>query len=82
MLNSRRRDRAGASAVASYVQHLTPVNNVLAPSRLLPLPRVLLVTGALPFLPAERMRDAGAAVRNSLTTVESAQRIFSIAHVQ
>jgi len=49
---------ADLSAVASYVRHLTPVNNVLAPSRILPLPRILLVTGALPFLPAERMRDS------------------------
>ena len=49
---------ADLSAVASYVQRLTPVNNVLAPSRLLLLPRVLLVTGLLPMLPAERMRDS------------------------
>jgi mono/diheme cytochrome c family protein len=45
-------------AVVSYVQHVTPVNNVLAPSRLMLLPRVLLVTNALPLLPAERMRDS------------------------
>jgi mono/diheme cytochrome c family protein len=45
-------------AVVSYVQHVTPVNNVLAPSRLMLLPRVLLVTNALPLLPAERLRDS------------------------
>jgi mono/diheme cytochrome c family protein len=45
-------------AVVSYVRHVTPVNNVLAPSRLMLLPRVLLVTNALPLLPAERMRDS------------------------
>jgi mono/diheme cytochrome c family protein len=48
-------------AVVSYVQRVTPVNNVLAPSRLMLLPRVLLVTNALPLLPAERMRDSAGA---------------------
>lgn len=48
-------------AVVSYVRHVTPVNNVLAPSRLMLLPRVLLVTNALPLLPAERMRDSAGA---------------------
>lgn len=45
-------------AVVSYVQHVDPVNNVLAPSKLMLLPRALLVFGALPVLPAERMRDS------------------------
>lgn len=45
-------------AVVSYVQHVEPVNNVLAPSRLMLLPRALLVFGALPVLPAERLRDS------------------------
>jgi mono/diheme cytochrome c family protein len=48
-------------AVVSYVQHVAPVNNVLAPSRLLLLPRVLLVANVLPLLPAERLRDSAGA---------------------
>jgi mono/diheme cytochrome c family protein len=48
-------------AVVSYVRHVPPVNNVLAPSRLMLLPRVLLVANVLPLLPAERMRDSAAA---------------------
>ena len=45
-------------AVVSYVMHLAPVNNALAPSNVMLLPRVLMLTGALPFLPAELLRDS------------------------
>jgi mono/diheme cytochrome c family protein len=45
-------------AVVSYVQHVQPVNNVLAPSHLMLLPRTLFILGALPVLPAERLRDS------------------------
>ena len=45
-------------AVIAYVQHLAPVNNVMAPSNLMLLPRALLVAGKLPILPAEAMRDS------------------------
>jgi mono/diheme cytochrome c family protein len=47
-------------AIVSYVQHVQPANNVLAPSRLMLLPRALLVLGALPLLPAEGLRDSAA----------------------
>jgi mono/diheme cytochrome c family protein len=47
-------------AVIAYVQHVPPVNNVLAPSRLMFLPRALLVAGAMPLLPAEAMHDSAA----------------------
>jgi mono/diheme cytochrome c family protein len=40
-------------AVVSYVQHVAPVNNMLAPSKLMLLPRVLMVAGVMPLLPAE-----------------------------
>ncbi|MGE5733119.1 MAG: c-type cytochrome [Gemmatimonas sp.] len=45
-------------AVVSYVQHVPPVNNTLAPSRLMLLPRVLMVASVAPLLPAEGMRDS------------------------
>ena len=45
-------------AVVSYVQHVQPVKNVLAPSHLMLLPRALFILGVLPFLPAERLRDS------------------------
>ena len=45
-------------AIASYVANTTPVNNVLAPSRLMMLPRVLMVAGVLPLLPAEKLGAA------------------------
>jgi mono/diheme cytochrome c family protein len=45
-------------AVVSYVQHVSPVNNVLAPSHLMLLPRVLMVANVASFLPAESMRDS------------------------
>jgi mono/diheme cytochrome c family protein len=45
-------------AIASYVAHVTPVNNVMAPSHLMMLPRVLMVAGALPLLPAEKLGTA------------------------
>jgi mono/diheme cytochrome c family protein len=45
-------------AVIAYVQHVAPVNNVLAPSNLMLLPRALLVAGKMPLLPAEAMRDS------------------------
>jgi len=41
------------AAVASYVKHLAPANNVLAPSHLLFLPRLLIVVAGMPALPAE-----------------------------
>jgi cytochrome c553 len=47
-------------AVIAYVQHLAPVNNVLAPSKLMMLPRALLVAGKMPLLTAEGMRDSPA----------------------
>ena len=43
-------------ALIAYVQHLAPVNNVLAPSKLMMLPRGLLVAGKMPLLMAEEMR--------------------------
>jgi len=45
-------------AVVSYVQHVSPVNNVLAPSHLMLLPRALMVANVASFLPAESMRDS------------------------
>ena len=45
-------------AVVSYVLSLPPVNNSLAPSALQLLPRVLMVAGVLPILPAELLRDS------------------------
>jgi len=45
-------------AVVSYVQHVTPVNNVLAPSHLMLLPRALLVAQVAQLLPAEQIRDS------------------------
>lgn len=45
-------------AVVSYVRHVAPVNNTLAPSRLMLLPRVLMVANVAPLLPAEGMRDS------------------------
>jgi len=45
-------------AVVSYVLNVAPVNNTLPASYLKLLPRVLLVTGMVPFLPAEKVRDA------------------------
>lgn len=44
-------------AVASYVLQIAPVNNVLAPSSLMLLPRALFVAGAMPLLPAEEIRN-------------------------
>jgi mono/diheme cytochrome c family protein len=52
-------------AIASYVAHATPVNNVLAPSHIMLLPRVLMVAGVLPMLPAEKL---GAATAHSVST--------------
>lgn len=54
-------------AVASYVQHVAPVNNVLAPSSLMLLPRALLVAGKMPLLPAEEIERAGAGKPMSVT---------------
>ena len=45
-------------ALIAYVQHLAPANNVLAPSKLMMLPRALLVAGKMPLLMAEGMRDS------------------------
>lgn len=47
-------------AVISYVLNLAPANNALAPSKLMLLPRALLVGGALPLLPAEALKDSAA----------------------
>lgn len=47
-------------AVVSYLQHVAPANNVLAPSSLMLLPRALMVFGALPLLPAEKLQDSAA----------------------
>lgn len=44
-------------SVVSYVMHIAPVDNSLAPSSLMLLPRALLVFGAMPLLPAEKLRD-------------------------
>lgn len=44
-------------AVVSYVLQVPPVNNTLAPSHLMLLPRALLVAGAMPLLSAEKLRD-------------------------
>jgi mono/diheme cytochrome c family protein len=46
-------------AIVSYVRHLAPVNNPLAPSKLMLLPRALMVANQMPLLPAERMPDSG-----------------------
>jgi mono/diheme cytochrome c family protein len=42
-------------AVVSYVMQIAPVNNALAPSNVMLLPRVLMLTGVLPMLPAEEI---------------------------
>lgn len=46
------------NAVVSYVLSRPAVNNTLAPSNVMLLPRVLMLTGVLPMLPAEFMRDS------------------------
>jgi mono/diheme cytochrome c family protein len=48
-------------AVIAYMTHAVPVDNVLAPTKLMLLPRVLLVAGVLPLLPAEKLRDSAEA---------------------
>jgi mono/diheme cytochrome c family protein len=45
-------------ALASYVLNLPPANNVLGPSKLMLLPRALMVAGVFPLLPAEGIRDS------------------------
>jgi mono/diheme cytochrome c family protein len=45
-------------AVITYVRHVAPADNVLAPTRLMLLPRALLLAGKMPLLPAERMGDS------------------------
>jgi mono/diheme cytochrome c family protein len=45
-------------AVVSYVMHLAPVNNTLAPSNVMLLPRALMIAGVMPMLPAEFLRDS------------------------
>jgi mono/diheme cytochrome c family protein len=47
-------------AVVAYVQHVAPVNNMLAPSSLMLLPRALLVAGQMPLIPAENIEHDGA----------------------
>jgi mono/diheme cytochrome c family protein len=47
-----------ARAVVSYVLSVAPSNNTLAPSKLMLLPRALMVGGVLPLLPAEGLRDS------------------------
>lgn len=46
------------AAVIAYVKHVAPVNNVLAPTKLMLLPRALLVGGVMPLLPAESIHDS------------------------
>jgi mono/diheme cytochrome c family protein len=52
---------ADMRAVIAYVQHVAPSNNVLQPTRIMLLPRALLVAGVMPLLPAEGMRDSAGA---------------------
>jgi mono/diheme cytochrome c family protein len=47
-----------ARAVVSYVLGIAPANNTLAPSKLMLLPRALMVGGVMPLLPAEALRDS------------------------
>jgi mono/diheme cytochrome c family protein len=51
---------ADLRAVVSYVQQLPPVNNMLAASNVMLLPRALMLAGVMPLLPAERLRDSAA----------------------
>jgi mono/diheme cytochrome c family protein len=48
------------SALISYLKKLPPANNVLAPSKLMMLPRALLVFAGAPFIPAEEIFRAPA----------------------
>ena len=49
---------ADMHAVVSYIKHLPPVDNALGPSRVMLLPRALLVAGVMPLLPAEHLDPA------------------------
>lgn len=46
-------------AIVSYIRHLPPVNNALAPSNMMLLPRALMVANVMPLLPAERIHESG-----------------------
>jgi mono/diheme cytochrome c family protein len=54
-------------AVIAYVQHVAPANNTLPPSKLMLLPRALMVAGQMPLLPVEAIEHDGPAKPMSVT---------------
>ena len=48
------------AALISYLKKVPPANNVLAPTKVMMLPRALLVLAGAPFLPAEEILRAPA----------------------